>query len=447
MKRVVEFIKSSSLTEKLLMLYVVLIPFMRGPCFPLLGPKVQYSDLVFIPLFVIGIIFIWRSGRLRFMLLDKVLFGMLFVFLLSLVFSKPDLHMFIEFAGIAYLVLMYYIVSRIIDTDEKWLRIIKLWAIVAITLSVAGIAGYVLALLSGKPNLLVEYYLNREHVSLLTFRAKTSFRLAVMFASYIHASLAAIIIWIASKKEEHRHRLLLWCGLIVCFVSGFLTLSRVTAGLSLSLFCILAITKGGKLLKSFRYITFLFCACYIILALVLTIWWIFPVKIGATEDGGRLELSVNKSNTLYYQLNVTAAKMIKDHPFLGVGMGRFNKKLIDYMDWEKAKTSYQNFAERVYSGIYKKGVDPHSTFLGWASETGILGLLGIIGVFAMFLTVFITGFRSMPDVFYRYASGVLFFTVIGFLLNGLYMDIMNMRHLWFIMALGVNLYVRHMRDD
>jgi len=53
----------------------------------------------------------------------------------------------------------------------------------------------------------------------------------------------------------------------------------------------------------------------------------------------------------------------------------------------------------------------------------------------------------MPDVFYRYASGVLFFTVIGFLLNGLYMDIMNMRHLWFIMALGVNLYVRHMPSD
>lgn len=439
MKSFPKLIKNTTALEKLLWLYIILIPFMRVPKIPLLGQKMQYSDIIFLPLFIIGVGVIWRRGKLKLLPLEKTLLGTLCVFLLSVFFSKSGLASFVEFSGMVYLLSMYFVISRIIDTEQKWMRVVKLWTVVAIGLSAAGLLGYLWALVSGAPNFLLEHYINARNVPLLAYRAKASFRLAIMFASYLHASLVVIMIWIAKRGQENKSCLLLWFGVIVCLAAAVLTHSRINAGIALTLVCVLSITKGKKMLSLFRYVSFLSFVCYFILALSTTIWWIFPIKIESPKNSKTVIVTITKTKSIYYQLNVAAVKMVKQHPFFGVGMGNFKRSSVNYINWEKAKSSYQDLPEEVSENIYKKGsLDPHSTFLGWASETGLLGLLAIGVVFWLFLRGFLFEFSYGANAFWKYGAGVFFFSVIGFLLNGLYIDILTMRHFWLLMALGVS---------
>ena len=100
-ENVFSYLKNITLREKLLWLFFVLIPVMRVPSLPLVKQKIQYSELVFILLFV-GWMVRYLKGKVN---LQKVpagfaLFAMLSIFLLSFINSQNRLISSIDFLGI-----------------------------------------------------------------------------------------------------------------------------------------------------------------------------------------------------------------------------------------------------------------------------------------------------------------------------------------------------------
>lgn len=130
---------------------------------------------------------------------------------------------------------------------------------------------------------------------------------------------------------------------------------------------------------------------------------------------------------------VLAGILFREHPWSGVGLGHFR----DYP--LQAKTILQehapSFANRFPNDWFLVPRDPHSTYQGLAAETGILG----IGMWCLFLVILVRSLgRAMartPDAMQRQQLLALLAGIIGFMVQGVYLDILSLRYFWCLVAL------------
>ena len=61
LKEIAVKLNNLNLNEKLLILYIIILPIMRMPSLPLFKQKIQYSDLVFVVLLITWTIKIYRK--------------------------------------------------------------------------------------------------------------------------------------------------------------------------------------------------------------------------------------------------------------------------------------------------------------------------------------------------------------------------------------------------
>ena len=185
-----ENIKQSqfNIAEKLLFLYIILIPIMKVPTLPLLVHKIQYSDLIF-PI-VLGIWIVRLLQKRCYIKVDRFDFFiiiLLILFSISLVLSPERLRSGIEYVGILYLFCVYYLFKQLVLEKSTWWRLIKLSAIVGLVVSLIGIGGYLGMVFTGSPNPFIKEDLFFS--SFLGYRAISTFRNANMLASYLHIAL------------------------------------------------------------------------------------------------------------------------------------------------------------------------------------------------------------------------------------------------------------------
>ena len=117
----------------------------------------------------------------------------------------------------------------------------------------------------------------------------------------------------------------------------------------------------------------------------------------------------------YLEMKKVAVNMFSRNCLIGVGTGRYNITLDEYKSVNQEITSVASF-------------DPHSSWTGTMAENGIFGLM-LIGVFSILFFFMKKELDSSSPhfIFYKW-----FFLMM--LAESLCMDILNLRHYWFFIA-------------
>jgi len=124
-------------------------------------------------------------------------------------------------------------------------------------------------------------------------------------------------------------------------------------------------------------------------------------------------------------LREAAFRMIREYPLAGTGPGMFPATLMRYRDEGKLDPEYRLFSPRY----------PHSTYLGFAAERGIvgLGLLAVLGV-----GVVVRALRNLHAAGTGIERGIaqgLLGILAGYVVFAIDADVMQMRWLWVVAGL------------
>ena len=416
------------ISKILFLFYIILLPVMNVPELPFIGSKIQYCDVLFV-VFLLFFIYehIKAKDKMSVPFLLPAAF-LLFSFFISLVFNGFDSREIIEYAATVYLVALYFSAVLLIKEDEYLCRCIRVWVLVSSVVCVIGILGYIAGLFSGSLNILtpqiqsVDKISSIPHQAQFYLRASSTLKNPNMFAAYFITSITFIFMIIKSRMARAKDYGFYIFVLSLHLFTALLTKSRIFGPVFLLAASSLFILYPGKkyiLLK----IPALFLACiFLVLSFMTLAVWVFPVEFKPFK--------INTQKSEYLILSEAALKMWKDHPVVGVGLGRYNYNLVNYVDWDKAKKVLPD-----PDNIEWKTKDPHSTYLGWASETGILGL------FATLLFLWL----NIKNAFFKRDARIIALGVIAFLIAGFSVDILTMRHFWFLLGIGAVIFFNRSR--
>jgi O-antigen ligase len=145
-----------------------------------------------------------------------------------------------------------------------------------------------------------------------------------------------------------------------------------------------------------------------------TVWGVFPLR------DGRLNTRPNA----YRVLHAAAIRMFAARPLTGVGPGEFGRRLGEYTTPEERSSAWPPVLLAV-------DYDPHSTWLGWAAESGLLGLSAWIALYGFVARRLID---APPATLPRLAAC----TLAGLALSGLAVDISHLKFVWCFLGLGLS---------
>lgn len=445
MKRLVSLWINSSLEEKILWLYIALMP-LSGIAYFMLGIKrIGYQDFVFIVLFIIWLIK-YRRGETKFSTasLGLPFIFMLGLFLLSFINSINLFNSFIELLGLIYLMTLFLLVINIISTPQKLRSLLTVFLGIATVVSLVSLFYFCLALVTGnvKDNPFL-YYSTIESMAHHLPRIKLTLETPNMMLTYLHTALIIGIILLLSARTA-KNKLFIFLSIVIISLAAFFTCSRRFTGLLSSLFLILCWFGKGRVAYLIKYVSFLAFIFFLIVSIITSIWVVFPVKIISDKIAKTATLKLNYKYSLHLIQPVASINMFKKHPIIGIGFGTYNRHFKENVDWGWLRSSFGFEAYPNYLGAIENKTlifDPHSVFLGTLAETGLAGFLGLFYFFLSFMRLMIKGFKKKNyDTFTRVVSGCVLAGFIGFLLNGLTIDILSMRHFWFMAAIGLACY-------
>lgn len=427
---------------RLLALYILLLSLGTKFNLPLFGKEIQLADLFFI-FILVKVISKMRIGSERILfkppaVIRYLVLTLLLLLLLSCLFSLKITRSLIEFMAIVYLVTLYLWVSNIPLDRQRFKSLLYLWLYLSGGLCILALGGFVLSTMFDKNTWLVQNYPSMK--SLIPFgRVTATFPTMNMFASFLHVSVVFLLVFIVYERWRPRY-ILLAVFMLICVL---LSASRNLLGIFITIFLALLPIRSRPYSSMSKYISFSLSLALLFLVTVTTIWCIFPAKINYDRKAHTFSLSVNTAPSLYAILNRMSIRMIKEKFLLGVGPGMFNQTMIEQLDWGEAKDTYEA------KGISDRNasVDPHNTYLGWAAEAGLPFVIVMIGLFYSIARFIWKGYRaSGSDYFLGGFCYICLCGMAGFILNGLYIDILTMRHFWVMLGLGT-LVAGHYRKD
>lgn len=452
--KIESFLKSLNLQEKLLALYIIALGNMDYAAFLFQGKRVMYADVVFVFLFFAVILNVKRENDWR--LIAKLILP----FLLLLVFFIPSFYNSIslaaslsELGALAYLVTLGASVAYVlIKADKKFNVFLYLWVFTASFVALIGLAAFAAALVDKNlvyGNTLL-FYSKIESMAHHFPRIDSLYENANMFLTYLHTSIVFAVVLFLSGLSPKRKKLILIC-IFIMLIAAFFTGSRRFTGLLLSLFLILHWIKGGKKLSLAKYFIFISFALFFIISVITSIWVVFPVKIAKDKDTESVRLSMDRAYSLHFLPPLVSIEIFKKHPLIGCGLGTHNKNFKENVNWEFVESSFGFEAYPAYSLQAKDrtlNFDPHSAYLGALAETGLIGFLGLIYFFVRYAHMLIKYIK--PDAGFggvKMVASCILAGFIGFILNGVIIDILTMRHFWFMIAVGTSVALNTRRLD
>ncbi|MFC1667388.1 O-antigen ligase family protein [Candidatus Omnitrophota bacterium] len=442
MKNLINLWKNSKLEEKVLWLYIVLVPF-TGVSHLYIGmKKVGYADFVFAGLFLIFLIkYLSKKAKLPGNPMTFSFILMFSLFSLSLFNSVNLFDSFVEIAGLIYLISLFALVINIVSTSQSLRYFLNTHLFISTIISLAGLFFFCSALVTGniKNNPFLAYTA-MESMAHLFPRIKMTFETSNMLLTYLHVSLIVGIVLFLWEKRP-RIKVFVLFSIAVILIAAFFTGSRRFTGVLLSLFLVLHWFGRGRVVPMLKYVFFAGFTFFVIASIITSIWVIFPFNITKDEVTKNIALKVNDAYSLHFIQPVTSVNMFKKHPIIGAGFGTYNKNFKDNVDWEWFRSSFGFDAYPKYKRLVENRAvvfDPHSVFLGTLAETGLAGFLGLMYFFFKYIMLLLKRFRASD----RYStahiiSGSILAGFIGFLLNGIITDILSMRHFWIMISIGM----------
>lgn len=432
----------SSWEERLVYLYAISIPCMDHFIFIFCGKKVLYADFIFAFLFILLVVK-YLSGKVKidFAGLKYQVFILPLLFTASFLNSSSLSNSGTELIGLIYLLIVFIVVINVLKDRRKMRFVSGIYFITAAIVSSIGLFSLSKAMIWGgsKNNSFLSYG-SMESVAHHFPRLDLTFGSANMALTYLHiAMIFGIFILLTETKKSIKLLIALLLG-IVC-MAAFFTGSRRLTGFMLTVFILLCWHGRGMICAASKHLSLLLFIFLLIASIVTSIWVVFPVSISRNEANKSLSITSSYAYSVHYLLPIVSLKMFKEHPFIGVGYGTFNRNFKEYVDWDWLESSFGFDAYPDYVQLVKEkklNFDPHSVFFGMLAETGLVGFAALI----FFLTSYAYRlvkrlYKSQIHSYDNILYGCIFAGFVGFVCNALTLDILSMRHFWFMLAIGM----------
>jgi len=439
------------MAEKLIFLYLILLPLMKVPKPAFMGTKLQYADLIFIPIFIIFLFRKYkdRSGFLR----DKINISLILLILvsfLSFLLSPliPKNGIFLDFAGLVYLVSLFIAITSIINNKKTLTRASFLLFIAALFVSCVGILISVLYNIFKVESLSYFVYekASGAQSALVPFaRPSSLLNLPEMFINFVLLGLSGAFLYrIQLDKRDTAKKRFVDLGITGILLASFMAFSRSLAGVMLFLTLIAFHFFNSKGIM--KYILRVTCLSgFLILLLSIIFFWIFtvyPVSF-STGDNAMPRIAYNTNlDTRVYLTKAALAIAIK-YPYFGLGLGSFSDNFSSFL----SRDDVLRLAD--IRGVFPEQlkIDPHSLYFGTLAEIGFLGLAVLLLFFMLLIYKSMRAYRLSVELmpFYRNSCFIFQAAFLGLLLNGFFVDILSMRSFWVslsLVAVTANLVAR-----
>lgn len=397
----------------LLLLYFLILPFTRFWYLPIVYAKIQPTELVFLALLPLALLaFSWQ------LVPDKrwrlPLFFYLFINLWSGIYSGK-IDAVLEGLGRVYLVVLFLITTTCIiqQSQEKNLYIGKMMLYGGIAMSIISIVGYVAAVL-GYPNETVQVFGNYPYLG-TTLRSAgltggSGMLAVVLTPGFLYA-------WVSWREKKGSFFWIMPFAIVL-----LLTFAKEVLLVSLGVFLLDPLSK--YIPQGFRFA--------VVGMTALFFWLGTHILILDTKGHNDLSGTFYTSEKVlgewqgyifmessYLALKQANLQVGLDHFWLGVGPGCFNQ----YLEGFKSEGLYP---------AHLPNYDPHSTWMGAFSETGILGLCALLWLSVVVIRhIYLTRANWQSNPLARVMVVFLFLLLIA----SISVDMMNFRQLW--VALGI----------
>jgi len=427
--------------ERLCWLYIMTIPLLLVP--PSLS-RVQLSEGVFL---LTMVCFLWQLfRRQRRLEVPRNLFGLcvglyLVVSAISLVNSPALGSSLLELGVIVYLVSVFLLFLNVIRTREQLWAIAEVWLVGTALIVLIGFVGIALAFAGMTTRIAHAEFVN----AYLPFRLPRVFSTMItakLLSTYLVVSLSLAIarLQVETALRVRKLILALITGMVVTLIFTF-SREWVSAIVALMVLWYCAgpnLDHSALRIAGLSAVVVFFLVVQIISAFVLLdassqtdrfsgqpINARIIETYNPNEGIHRWHLSVDYIWADYLTLKWVAWTMLYEHPWIGTGLGTFHA----YLQLRMTEgTLHRNFTRYAV---------PHSTIFGKAGETGLLGLGVLAALFVTWIVHLVNAVRGATQISDRWLAAAFFAGVTGLLTNSLNIDLMNLRHLWTILALGM----------
>lgn len=286
---------------------------------------------------------------------------------LNVLFSQQKGVAFRTYLDLAIpLFLIYYLVPEGMFTKDKLNLLARVICILSILVALGGVMDILLRI-----NFIYEHFMpnpfyQRYKTDYFMRATSTQFHASVL-GSYLIASLPFNFLLI--KQTNSLSRLLGIVGTIIIFPVIILTFSRgVFLGLVAMLLFILYTAKDRRLVAIFFIILSIF--------LILSSYLPYPFSKLGLNGFFRYGDSIFSSDRL--QRYIMAGRIIKEHPFAGLGFQHFRIQFYEYFSGRETVPYEFMIADNMY--------------LTMLAETGVIGFTGF---FVFILSIFIKGGKQL----------------------------------------------------
>lgn len=310
--------------------------------------------------------------------------------------------------SVAVLLLCAHVRLRSAEEPARW------WILGGTLAGLLGLGGYVAAVGLGLgPNALAPA--NSRNIGDGFVRVASTLETNALVL-LLHAALVTALVRLRPGRPAGQRRLLV-AAIVVLAAATALTFSRGVAGLLVSLALLARRPESPPLLARARP-ALAASAVLAVVAVVVATWWaVFPVS----ARPGFPWVAPNPAPNAYRVIHVAALRMLVSRPLSGVGIGRFGDEIARHTTDGERQAAWPPVEPH-------EDLDPHSTWLGWAAEAGLIGLAG-------WLVLYGTIARGLWDPACR-PSGA-WAVLVGWLLDGFHVEIVHLKFTWAFLGLAL----------
>ena len=437
------------LIKKLLLIFIVLLPFWSLPyivklnLFLRLPYTVELADYLFGLIFILSIPEIIRQRKV---LLKDRYFWLCAAIIIYLIFNailSTDFHISVyKLAGKSYLLSIPLIFTLYFKGGDDIKNFLKYFCFSFFTVTLLGLLAIILYYLK-IPNPLVGYVGDMPE----------SWNLPRLYIFFTSPSLLAVFLMTGGLLSYYcltnkiYDKLILRASLAMGFITLLFTFSRNTwsflPALGIMLFYKNSLFGNGwsfaKLFSSVAYLGYTIIT--LILVLLSTYFYIFPLYIAKQDLGTHLSAKAIGSGSFAEKQGYVDIK------WLGVNAKWHNRTIESYDAW-KAFLSHpvKGIGVGVFPshGYFWTSVarDPHNTLLTILSQLGLLGL----GLSILFLFILCLRLRSIIYSPNRELARIMFAVISVFVFSAIFTDLDDNRYLFLYIAL-INLLYYNMHSS
>lgn len=413
-------------------LYLLLLPLMRlAKLFPFFE-KVQYADIIFIFLFLLWFLHIFRSKNV--LLPSKKIIILLALVIatnfLSCLHSRSFSKSILDYLGLLYLICVFLVFSSAFKEKRLFSAGTFIIFLTSLITSIIGISSLILYTI-GKYSWVKSFlFFTPVKDSVAPFpRIRSTFLTPEMFIMF--SQLGMVCGMISSELRNNlKVKRFFYVGILIIILTVIFSYSRSLTGFFMALSIIILNKKNIHFPRLSRILIIFIFAILLISTIISSVWILYPVILSKDISAESLTVSFHTAPDIRALLRDAAFKIALQHPFFGIGQGMFTYEAKDYIDLNAAKNTLK------ISGFqFPFNIDPHSAYFGSIAEIGFVGLALMLAFFSFIIVESIRSVKQTQHVTFKNIRIFLLASFLGYLLTGLVADIFSIRQFWINIAL------------